>query len=41
MTTSLFAAVVGGWEIILIALGLAWMAFWIWRYLKTSHDERD
>jgi hypothetical protein len=39
MTTPLLAAFVGGYEIILIATGLAWMAFWIWIYIRTSGDE--
>jgi len=41
MTTSLIAAVVGGWAMILIGLGLAWMAFWSWIYVRTDGKPGD
>jgi len=39
MTIPLLAAFIGGYEVILIGLGLAWMAFWIWTYFRTSNDD--
>jgi hypothetical protein len=42
MTTPLLAVFgVGGYEIIVIGMGLAWMAFWVWIYLRPSKDRRD
>ena len=41
MTTPLLAAVIGGYEIILIGLCFAWMAFWIWTYFKAPNDGRE
>ena len=41
MTTPLLAAFVGGYEVILIITGLAWMAFWIWVYVSTRGETGD
>jgi hypothetical protein len=41
MITPLLAAFIGGWEVILIGTGLAWMAFWIWIYVRTHGEAGD
>lgn len=40
MITPLLAALIGGYEVILIGLCLAWMGFWIWTYFKASDNGR-
>jgi hypothetical protein len=41
MTTPLLAAFIGGYGVILISMGLAWMAFWIWVYVRMRDEAGD